>query len=101
MLRIGVDVGGTNTDAVLMDGRELIAFQKSPTTANVSDGIIGAIRAVLAAPNRPTGKPISAVMIGTTHFTNAFVERRGLLGGGGVGVSLSVAPGVAPLRCSR
>ena len=97
MLRIGVDVGGTNTDAVLMDGRELIAFQKSPTTANVSDGIIGAIRAILAAPNRPAGKPISAVMIGTTHFTNAFVERRELLEVGVLRIALPATRGVPPL----
>ena len=97
MLRIGVDVGGTNPDAVLMDGRELIAFQKSPTTANVSDGIIGAIRAILAAPNRPADKPISAVMIGTTHFTNAFVERRELLEVGVLRIALPATRGVPPL----
>jgi N-methylhydantoinase A/oxoprolinase/acetone carboxylase beta subunit len=97
MLRIGVDVGGTNTDAVLMDGRELIAFQKSPTTANVSDGIIGAIRAILASPNRPADKPISAVMIGTTHFTNAFVERRELLEVGVLRIALPATRGVPPL----
>jgi N-methylhydantoinase A/oxoprolinase/acetone carboxylase beta subunit len=48
VLRIGVDVGGTNTDAVLMDGQRLVAFHKHPTTPNVSDGIVGAIRAILA-----------------------------------------------------
>ena len=25
-MRVGVDVGGTNTDAVLMDGREVVAW---------------------------------------------------------------------------
>ena len=37
-MRIGVDVGGTNTDAVLMDGARVLASTKTPTTANVSRG---------------------------------------------------------------
>ena len=44
---VGVDVGGTNTDAVLMDGTKLIASRKLPTTPDVSDGIVSAIRLVL------------------------------------------------------
>jgi len=47
MLRIGVDVGGTNTDAVLMDGNRVLADTKSPTTPDVSGGIINAIRTIL------------------------------------------------------
>ena len=44
---LGVDVGGYNTDAVLMDGATLIASAKLPTTPDVRDGIVGAIRSVL------------------------------------------------------
>lgn len=75
-MRIGVDVGGTNTDAVLMGGRTVRAWTKQPTTDPVEEGIHAALAAVLA-----DGVPVSAldaVMIGTTHFTNAFVEARGL-----------------------
>ena len=39
-MSLGVDVGGTNTDAVLMDGASLIASGKLPTTPDVSDGIV-------------------------------------------------------------
>ena len=46
-MRIGVDVGGTNTDAVLMDGSRVLASHKAETTANVSDGIVAAISDVL------------------------------------------------------
>lgn len=99
MLRIGVDVGGTNTDAVLMDGRRLLAFHKHPTTPNVSDGIVGAIRAILrddtGGPRDPAS--IAAVMIGTTHFTNAFVERRNLARVGVLRIALPAARGVPPL----
>ncbi|MBU6473593.1 MAG: hydantoinase/oxoprolinase family protein, partial [Alphaproteobacteria bacterium] len=89
-MRIGVDVGGTNTDAVLMDGRKLLAFHKSPTSANVSDGIVSAIRAVLTSQGAAACAPedIGAVMIGTTHFTNAFVERRDLVPVGVIRIAL-------------
>ena len=76
-LRIGIDVGGTNTDAVLMDGSRVIAKIKTPTTEDVSSGISTALRHVLESSGTPTAE-ISGVMIGTTHFTNAVVERRRL-----------------------
>ena len=72
-MRIGVDVGGTNTDAVLIDGLRIVATNKQPTTADVSSGVSAAIRAVLEEGNVAPGA-ITAVMIGTTHFTNALVE---------------------------
>ncbi|HEU5430393.1 MAG TPA: hydantoinase/oxoprolinase N-terminal domain-containing protein, partial [Thermomicrobiales bacterium] len=76
-LRIGVDVGGTNTDAVLMDGTTVIAKIKTPTTEDVTGGITTALRHVLAASGAGPDQ-IAAAMIGTTHFTNAVVERRRL-----------------------
>ncbi|HEU0164218.1 MAG TPA: hydantoinase/oxoprolinase family protein, partial [Thermomicrobiales bacterium] len=76
-LRIGVDVGGTNTDAVLMDDRLVIAKLKTPTTEDVTSGITTAIRSVLEQSGTAT-EQIASVMIGTTHFTNAIVERRHL-----------------------
>jgi N-methylhydantoinase A/oxoprolinase/acetone carboxylase beta subunit len=83
-----------------MDGQRLIAFHKHATTPNVSDGIVGAIRAILA-DNRPdldrSPRNIAAVMIGTTHFTNAFVERRNLSPVGVVRIALPAARGVPPL----
>lgn len=76
-MRIGVDVGGTNTDAVLVDGLRIVASSKQPTTADVSGGVAAAIRAVLADGAAAPGA-VDAVMIGTTHFTNALIERRRL-----------------------
>ena len=35
-MRIGIDVGGTNTDAVLMQGRQVLAEVKTPTTPDVT-----------------------------------------------------------------
>jgi N-methylhydantoinase A/oxoprolinase/acetone carboxylase beta subunit len=76
-LRIGVDVGGTNTDAVLMNGLSVVSKAKTPTTPDVTTGIATAMRRVLEASGTPTAA-ISGVMIGTTHFTNAVVERQHL-----------------------
>ena len=95
-MRIGVDVGGTNTDAVLMDGEKVVAWCKSPTTLNVSDGIVGAIRSILGQSNVPVSL-IQCVMIGTTHFTNAFVERNHLLDVGIIRVALPASRGIPPL----
>lgn len=72
---IGVDVGGTNTDAVLMDGNQLAGAAKVPTTADVTSGIVGAVSELRR--QHPDGH-IDAVMVGTTHFTNALLERRDL-----------------------
>lgn len=76
-MRLGIDVGGTNTDAVLLDRGELIAWAKQPTTPDVSSGIFAAVREALARA-RIAPSDVHAVMLGTTHFTNAVVERRAL-----------------------
>lgn len=76
-VRVGVDVGGTNTDAVLMDGTSVVAWTKRPTTADVGSGVASAITAVLAEA-RAAPASVDSVMIGTTHFTNALVERKRL-----------------------
>ena len=76
-MRVGVDVGGTNTDAVLMNGPDVIAWSKRPTTADISSGVAAAIAHVLGKAGLAPAE-ISGVMIGTTHFTNALVERKGL-----------------------
>lgn len=39
-MRAGVDVGGTNTDAVLLRGDQVLAAFKWPTAADVTSGII-------------------------------------------------------------
>jgi len=72
-LRIGIDVGGTNTDAVLIDGTTVLATHKSPTTVDVTAGIVEALAALQDQhPFEPTA--IRGVMIGTTHFINALIE---------------------------
>ncbi len=76
-MRIGVDVGGTHTDAVLMDGMEIVSSHKALTSGDIKQGIVEALDAVLALAGIKTTQ-IRAVMIGTTQFTNAVIERREL-----------------------
>ncbi len=76
-MRVGVDVGGTNTDAVLMEGKQVVAWTKNPTSPEVSRGVAAAIEAVISKGDIQR-EAVAAVMVGTTHFTNALVERRGL-----------------------
>ncbi|KAG2143055.1 hydantoinase [Suillus clintonianus] len=79
ILRLGVDVGGTNTDAVLLDLSEgsrrgqVLASAKRLTTADVTLGIQNAIESVLTQAQSKSN--IQALCIGTTHFVNALVER--------------------------
>ena len=76
-MRIGIDVGGTHTDAVVLDEQDVVASTKVLTSANVRDGIVNALDEVLSQSQGEHGA-IEAVMVGTTQFTNAVIERREL-----------------------
>lgn len=77
-MRLGIDVGGTNTDAVLMDAQDrVVAAAKAATTPDPLDGIGEAIDRVLAqAPG--SASAVAHAMLGTTHCTNAILQRQGL-----------------------
>jgi N-methylhydantoinase A/oxoprolinase/acetone carboxylase beta subunit len=96
-LRIGIDVGGTNTDAVVVDeaGQVLVA-KKSATTPDPFDGIRNVMEQVLVGVDTTQ---VTQAMLGTTHPANAIIQRRDL---GKVGVlrlaapsSLAIRPGAA------
>jgi 5-oxoprolinase (ATP-hydrolysing) len=73
---LGVDVGGTFTDAVLYDGRALHTA-KSPTTPDdQSEGVIAAIEAVLERAAAAAGD-VEVFAHGMTVGTNALLEERG------------------------
>ena len=96
MIRIGVDVGGTNTDAVVMEGERILSAVKSPTTEDVTSGVVESLRRSLAdAATDAAG--IGAVMIGTTHFINAVVERRHLQPTAAVRLCLPAAQCLPPM----
>ncbi len=76
-LRLGIDVGGTNTDAVLMHGDEVVAWHKATTGRRIAEAIVTAAGTVLEQGG-VARQQIHAVMLGTTQFTNAVIERRRL-----------------------
>ena len=75
--RVGVDIGGTFTDLVLMgDGVTLATRKALSTPPDYADGIVDGLRSILAdtgvAPSA-----IAEVVHGTTVATNAVLEGRG------------------------
>jgi N-methylhydantoinase A/oxoprolinase/acetone carboxylase beta subunit len=77
-LLLGIDTGGTYTDAVLYsETRGVIARAKALTTRHdLSVGISGAVEAVLAEAKAPVSA-IGLVSLSTTLATNALVEGQG------------------------
>lgn len=75
---LGVDTGGTYTDAVLIrDERDVIASAKALTTRHdLAIGIGGAVRAVLEQAQVAPGD-IALAALSTTLATNALVEGQG------------------------
>ena len=48
--RIGIDVGGTNTDAVLLQDGQVVHAVKTPTTPDVTVGIVAALAELAGHP---------------------------------------------------
>jgi N-methylhydantoinase A/oxoprolinase/acetone carboxylase beta subunit len=95
-VRIGIDVGGTNTDAVLLAGTTVLAAVKTSTTEDVTSGIVAAIDGLQRQRSfDPT--EVRAVMIGTTHFINALVEARRLAPTAAVRLSLPAGASLPPM----
>ena len=71
---LGLDVGGTFTDAVIIDGHRVVASAKRRTTKdNLMQGIGEALDAVLAGCNTSY---IEQVTLSTTVVTNTIVEEK-------------------------
>lgn len=96
-LHLGVDVGGTNTDAVLIDQRgTLIAKAKVATVPDVRQAIEQAIG--LALSRSGTGPDqVRRVMLGTTQATNAIMERRALQKVGVIRLGYPLTTALPPL----
>src|SRR3989304_5114603 len=77
-MRVGIDVGGTFTDAVLVDdttGR--MALTKALTTPrDLAEGVLAAMEKVLAQAGG-VAESLKVVVHGTTIGTNALIERKG------------------------
>lgn len=74
MMKLGIDVGGTNTDAVVVrnDGK-ILSLSKHLTTKDIISGIKEAANAVLGQVDvKP--EQINGIFVGTTHVLNALYQ---------------------------
>ena len=80
--RIGVDVGGTHTDAVcvLIDGSstKLVSSHKTESTSDLVKGLVTATKGCLE--KIPNNCNVLSVTIGTTYFLNSVVQKSKQLG---------------------
>src|SRR5437764_8392391 len=95
MRRIGIDVGGTNTDAVLLEDARVVHAVKTPTTEDVTGGIVAALGLLMHDPQVAHGA-IDGVVIGTTHFVNAVIQRRNLAKVAAIRIGLPASASLPP-----
>ena len=89
-MRIGIDIGGTHTDGVLIDGERLIAAAKAPTLYdNLLESISQVLNSILLNQDP---KAVRTLNLSTTLNTNAIVT--GNIDP--VGVLVVGGPGIAP-----
>src|SRR4051794_14162951 len=73
---LGVDVGGTFTDAVLAVGGRLVTAKAPTTPDDQSEGVLNAVTAVLEKAGEDA-KDVEEFAHGTTAATNALLEGKG------------------------
>ena len=95
MIRVGVDVGGTNTDAVVMEGKKFLGGAKSPTTSDILTGVENAIKSALKEANTSSNS-VDVLIIGTTHFVNALIQRKKLTSTGLIRMCLPSGSSILP-----
>ena len=71
---LGIDVGGTFTDAVLLDGGRIVTAKVTTRKGRQEESVVAAAAAVGA---RPGAAPLDRFSHGTTIATNALLERKG------------------------
>ena len=80
-LLVGVDIGGTFTDCVVLDARGRITATKCPSTPeNFAGGMLAAMRLAaerLELPFEQFCRSVAVLTHGTTVGTNALIQRKG------------------------
>ena len=75
-MRIGIDVGGTNTDGVLIDNSDnVISSFKTNTSDDVNTAVKLCIEKLI---NNIDKKNIDLIIVGTTHLINDLIQRKNL-----------------------
>jgi len=77
--RIGVDIGGTFTDLVMVDTRSGRLFNEKVLTTphDPSEGVLTGVRLIMAHHDVPAAQ-VEHVIHGTTLVANALIERKGV-----------------------
>ena len=78
-----------------MRDAEVMSATKALTSANVTDGILNALETILS-DSGVAESDVEAVMLGTTQFTNAVVERRELADVAAIRIGLPSGQGLPP-----
>ncbi len=86
---LGLDVGGTQTDTVLIDGEQIVAETKIPTGEDLLSTLRQALESILAGVQP---REIERMAFSTTLATNAVVEDRLTP----TGMIVSAGPGIDP-----
>jgi len=88
-MRIGIDIGGTHTDGVLIDGTRLVAAAKTPTNHALLLESISRVLHLILAGQDPTA--VKTLNLSTTLTTNAIITATidpvGMLVAGGPGIA--------------
>ena len=87
---LGLDIGGTHTDAVIVSGNEVLASYKTVTDHNnLARSVISVLEKITSGLNKDN---IRQINLSTTLSTNAIVENKLSR----VGVIVSAGPGINP-----
>ncbi|MCH4816175.1 MAG: hydantoinase/oxoprolinase family protein [Saccharolobus sp.] len=95
-IRIGIDIGSTHTDAVALEGKELIVADKVMTTPDLTTGLLNAISKVMEKLGERKNE-VDTLMIGTTHGLNALHQGKGLNRVAIIRIGLPAGEGVPPV----
>jgi N-methylhydantoinase A/oxoprolinase/acetone carboxylase beta subunit len=76
--KIGIDIGGTNTDIVLIDTQStIITYAKTPTVPDINIGVKTALKQVIKE-SKINNEDITGIFLGTTQAANAIHQRHDL-----------------------
>ncbi|GAA3720765.1 hydantoinase/oxoprolinase N-terminal domain-containing protein [Salinicoccus jeotgali] len=95
--KLGIDVGGTNTDGAILDSNmEVITEVKYPTTNDIESGIVASVEQLLSSSGIDKSL-IDYAMLGTTQCTNAIVTRKNLNKVGVIRIGAPAGTAIEPI----
>ena len=95
MIRIGVELGGQNKKKIKMIGKKFFVGAYIRTTSDILSGVENAIKSALSESNT-SSDDVDVLIIGTTHFVNALVQRTKLAQTGVIRMCLPSGSSILP-----